>query len=219
MKLRKHLILCVSFLAILGCTPDELRIEIKTSDLAKAVNGGTVEVPFVAVFDVMGREEGDDLDQVVRVARKYLDANSSFRMSQSTIGRRLTIRSVMPLAKDEVLRRYLREKHRPLALVVQTNMVMLVSTEHLRNLNEEVEEIQPLFGAKLPADSTVIRISADTHRLAKLRAVAVFIDGEPELLYETDVDRGREAEIEFKGKEGSVYSGVPIVFWFGQLKR
>ena len=46
---------------IVGCKPDNLEIEIYTSDIESASDGEVVEVPLKATFSIMGEDKENQL--------------------------------------------------------------------------------------------------------------------------------------------------------------
>ena len=57
---------------IVGCKPDNLEIEIYTSDIESASEGEVVEVPLKATFRLMGEDKENQLPLAKEVALKYM---------------------------------------------------------------------------------------------------------------------------------------------------
>ena len=71
-----------------------------------------------------------------------------------------------------------------------------------------------MLGAELPANSTMIRFVGDLEKGPEIMALAVFSDNKPELIFRQTVDRRQNVEIDYRGGDGSVYSGLSPQFAF-----
>ena len=56
----------------IGCKPDNLEIEVYTSDVEFAQEGEVITVPVKASFNLLGDDESGDLERARRVSAKYL---------------------------------------------------------------------------------------------------------------------------------------------------
>ena len=71
-----------------------------------------------------------------------------------------------------------------------------------------------MLGFSLPADDTTIRVISDSRNEVTVGVTAVFVSKKPYLYFSKTLKRRDEAEIVFKGGEGSVYSEIEPVIYF-----
>ena len=71
-----------------------------------------------------------------------------------------------------------------------------------------------MLGFSLPADDTNFRVISDSRNEVTVGATAVFFSEKPYLYFSKTLKRRDEAEIVFKGGEGSVYSEIDPVIYF-----
>ena len=75
---RQYLVLILSTLFLLSCTPDEMTISVYTSDIDAAKNGETVQVPVKMTFSMPGQDKNNDLEKVEVIVKEYLTPKSKF---------------------------------------------------------------------------------------------------------------------------------------------
>ena len=67
---------------IVGCKPDNLEIEVYTSDIESASDGEVVEVPLKATFKLMGEDKDNQLPKAKKLALKYMPSDSEIKISK-----------------------------------------------------------------------------------------------------------------------------------------
>jgi hypothetical protein len=197
-----------------ACKPDTAQIEFYTSDLDLANDGEVIETPARFEFSLLGDDTDGDLERARRIALRYLPEDSHIDTVQGEYQTYLVVETTIPVGTAEAINQYIdvRGNGRPLVAVVQDHHVELRSTPELDLLNAELERLNPLLGAELPATETVIRVNSDSRGKRTLTALAVFVNKRPHLIYEDEIKRRQRIEMLFKGSEDSVYHQVPIQF-------
>jgi len=195
-----------------GCKPDQVEVELYTSDIQKAATEGIVEVPLTASFSIMGEDEDGDLPKAKAVAKRYLDQKAEFKISRGDWGDVMVVKCNVPMGTAQALRRYLSGNPRPFALTISGSTVKFAATEHLKRLKEELGEISMMLGVDLPAKSTQVRLVGDMPSGPEVTAIAVFVDKKAELVFRKRIERRASVTLDFKGGDESVYSQLPPQF-------
>lgn len=196
-----------------GCKPDEMEVEIYTSDIQKVISKGEViELPMTATFSLMGEDEDDDFSRVEQVTKRYLGDNAEFKRSKGDFGEVMVVKCQIPMGTRDGLKSYLEKSPRPIALTINGSTVKLEATEHLEGLNDKIEAVNRMFGAEIAADTTILRIIGDMAKAPAIMAIAVFVDSKPELVFSTKLARRDSIAIDYRGSENSVYSEIPPQF-------
>jgi hypothetical protein len=204
---------CLMALALLsGCKPDEMQIEVYTSDIQKASAEGIVEVPLTATFSILGEDEDGDLPKASAIAKRYLDEKAEFKISKGAWGDMMVVKCSIPMGTEPALKTYLASTRRPFALTISGTTVTLGPTVHLDSLNQDLRGINMMFAVDLPAKSTVVRFVGDMAEAPEVTAIAVFVDKKPELVFRKKIERRASVVIEYKGEEASVYSEIAPQF-------
>jgi hypothetical protein len=199
---------------ISGCKPDKMEIEVYTSDIQKASSEGVVELPLTATFSMIGEDTEGVLPKAKAVAKRYLNDKAEFKFSKGDWGDVMVIKCTVPMGTAAALKTYLAKHHRPLALTIDKSTITLDKTEHLERLSQDLSGINMMLDADLPAKSTMIRFVGDLEKGPEIMAIAVFSDNKPELIFHQAVERRQNVEIDYRGGDGSVYSGLPPQFAF-----
>ena len=211
-------IISVAFLS--ACTPSSTDISLYTSDVEVALEGEVIEVPIKAAFSLFGDDEDDDLDKATVIAEKYLANDSVFSQSEGDWGDTLVIETTIPLGTEQSLKDYLASNNRVAILLVERVEeygeidVSIRTTEFASALDSELRDINFMLGFSLPADNTNFRVISDSRNEVTVGATAVFVSEKPYLYFSKTLKRRDEAEIVFKGGEGSVYSEIEPVIYF-----
>ena len=212
------LILSATFLS--ACTPSSTDISLYTSDVEVALEGEVIEVPIKAVFTLFGDDEDDDLDKATMIAKKYIANDSVFSQSEGDWGDTLVVETTIPLGTEQSLENYLASNNRVAILLVESVEeygeinVSIRTTEFASALDSELSDINFMLGFSLPADNTNFRVISDSRNEVTVGATAVFVSEKPYLYFSKTLKRRDEAEIVFKGGEGSVYSEIEPVIYF-----
>ena len=212
------LIMSVAFLS--ACTPSSTDISLYTSDIEIVLEGEVIEVPIKAVFTLFGDDEDDDLDKAAMIAKKYIANDSVFSQSEGDWGDTLVIETTIPLGTEQSLENYLASNNRVAILLVESVEeygeinVSIRTTEFASALDSELSDINFMLGFSLPADNTNFRVISDSRNEVMVGATAVFVSEKPYLYFSKTLKRRDEAEIVFKGGEGSVYSEIEPVIYF-----
>ena len=212
------LILSATFLS--ACTPSSTDISLYTSDVEVALEGEVIEVPIKAVFTLFGDDEDGDLDKATIIAKKYIANDSVFSQSEGDWGDTLVIETTIPLGTLQSLDDYLASNNRVAILLVERVEeygeidVSIRTTEFASALDSELSDINFMLGFSLPADNTNFRVISDSRNEVTVGATAVFVSEKPYLYFSKTLKRRDEAEIVFKGGEGSVYSEIEPVIYF-----
>ena len=205
-------IIIIISMMIVGCKPDNLEIEIYTSDIESASDGEVVEVPLKATFRLMGEDKENQLPLAKEVALKYMPNDSEIEISKGNFGQVMTIVSSIPSGSDSVVKKFLQQNPRIAMVIVENGMVTLQPTETLSKLDNELSKINFMLGAEFPAGNTAFRIVSDSKGKVNVSATAVFSEKKPYLHFSKDIKKRKSVVIDFKGGNGSVYSEIAPQF-------
>ena len=197
---------------IVGCKPDNLEIEIYTSDIESASDGEVVEVPLKATFRLMGEDKENQLPLAKEVALKYMPNDSEIEISKGNFGQVMTIVSSIPSGSDSVVKKFLQQNPRIAMVIVENGMVTLQPTETLSKLDNELSKINFMLGAEFPVGNTAFRIVSDSKGKVNVSATAVFSEKKPYLHFSKDIKKRKSVVIDFKGGNGSVFSEIAPQF-------
>ena len=193
---------------IVGCKPDNLEIEIYTSDIESASDGEVVEVPIKATFRLLGKDKDNQLPEAKKITLKYMPSDSEIEISKGTYGQVMTIVSTIPLGSSSALSKFLQQNPRIAMVVVENGIVKLLPTKTIKKLDKELSKINFMMGAELPAKNTSFRVASDSKKKVNISATAVFSEKKPYLHYSKDIKKRKSVVIDFKGDDSSVYSEI-----------
>jgi len=155
---------------------------------------------------------------------QVLDTNTANEESTNenniTSEETLVIETTIPLGTEQSLENYLASNNRVAILLVERIdeygeiNVSIRTTEFASALDSELSNINFMLGFSLPADDTTFRVISDSRNEVMVGATAVFVSKKPYLYFSKTLKRRDEAEIVFKGGEGSVYSEIEPVIYF-----
>ena len=89
-------IILITLISI-GCKPDNLEIEVYTSDVESAQEGDVISVPVKASFSLMGDDESGDLERARIAAMEYLSGESEFTIASGDMGKSIRIVTEIPM--------------------------------------------------------------------------------------------------------------------------
>ena len=196
----------------IGCKPDNLEIEVYTSDVESAQEGDVITVPVKASFSLMGDDESGDLERARTAAMKYLSGDSEFTIVSGDMGKLVRIVTEIPMGKEQPLRKHLINNPSPTMLVVEDNLVRLEPTRCLNDLNNELSNINFMLRAQLPGTLTSFRTVSDSKEKNNISATAVFFENVAYLQFSKDIKKRQSVIIDFFGGDGSVYKEIPPQF-------
>ena len=201
-------IIIIISMMIVGCKPDNLEIEIYTSDIESASDGEVVEVPLKATFSIMGEDKENQLPKAKKLALKYMPSDSEIEISKGTFGQVMTIVSSIPLGSKSALSEFLQKNPRIAMIVVENGIVKFLPTKTIKKLDKELSKINFMMGAELPAKNTSVRIASDSKKKVNISATAVYSEKKPYLHFSKDLKKRKSVVIDFKGGDISVYSEI-----------
>lgn len=196
-----------------GCNPDEVGIEIFTSDIKIAATESVVEVPVIATFSILGEDTEGYFSKATDVAKEYLGDTAEFEVSKGDWGDLMVIKCTIPLGTEDGLKKYLAEMPRPIALTIKNSAVILSPTMHFDRLNRQLRGIDMMLSLGMPARSTVLRFVGDMAEAPQIEAYGVFVDKVPKLFFKEKVERRKIVDVEYRGGSASVYSQLPPKFF------
>ena len=205
-------ILLLSFL-IFACKPDKVEVLIYPSDIQSVLKNGIIETPTIITFKMLGEDKQGLLPKVKLSTLKYLSKDSEFKFSKGGFGDIMVIKSKLPMGTKDALSTYTKKNPRlaSISIVKGKNgwyMAELNKTEYLDQLDNELTGINMMLGADFPPQNTIITVISDLKDEIKLAAIAVFVDGKPELVFTRKVKKRDNLRIEYKGGNGCVYSQI-----------
>ena len=196
----------VAFL-LAGCQPDQLTLEVYTSDVELAKTE-VIEVTATVSFSLLGDDKDGLLDRVSDLAIPYLSPGSEFSRSKGTLGENLVIKTKIPMGSPERLTSYLATNMRLLAIELEDETAYVRTTERLPEFDNAIGQVNLMLGLDFTAKTTQVSVVSDSRETKELLAVAVFVDKKPHLIFEKTLARRDSVDLVFKGGDGSVYSEV-----------
>ncbi len=193
--------IAVAAAMLVGCSPDELEVSILTSDIQKAQSGSYGMASATATFDSEMNDVKEKFTQIRSKVMPYLGKSGKMILR----GDKIVVKFDIPVVSRTFSGNL---GTTPLAkLVLDGDKLKLESTSRLQALNGELSDIDFSLGADLKAKHLVFNISSDTPEPCKVKATAVFVDGEPKVTYAASVADGDSVDIEFRCEgESSIYS-------------
>jgi len=193
--------IAVAAAMLVGCSPDELEVSILTSDIQKAQSGSYGMASATATFDSGMNDVKEKFPQIRAKVMPYLGKSGQMILRSDKI----VVKFDIPVVSGKFSGAL---ETTPLAkLVLDGDKLKLESTSKLKALNSELSDIDFSLGADLKAKHLVFNISGDTPEPCKVKATAVFVDGEPKVTYAASVADGDSVDIEFRCEgESSIYS-------------
>ena len=211
MKFYKHFIIVLT-LALLACQPEEVKVEIYTSDIQGAQKGKLYEVPAVLKFSAVTEDILDSIEAVKKAMVKYLGEEGEIKVGESDFGKSLIVKMKIPLADSMNMGEFLLQNKRIAALWVEGNKVTFSTTPQITELNRELQKINFMLSIEFPAEHNILKLVGDLDDPPKINATAVFVDESAELIYQSKIEKRQSIEIDFRGGEGSVYSKIRPFF-------
>jgi len=205
-RLSPWIALC-SALLLAACQPDQLELEVYTSDV-EAAKTEIIEIPVTVSFSLLGDDKEGLLDRVTEIAAPYLSPDSEISRSKAMMGENLVIKTKIPMGTVDGLASYLQTTTRLLAVELDAETARIVETDWGQDLDAELSRLNLMLGLEFPAKSTTVRIMSDSRETKELLAIAVFVSKKPHLIYEKSLNRRESVDLEFKGGDASVYSEV-----------
>jgi len=201
----------VSFAFILvGCDPDEIQVEVYTSDVQLALEGKVVDIPVTFVFSMLGDDDEGTFDTVIEQIRGMVHPNTKFGKSESMLGESLIIESTIPMCKKEELKKASYPTPFYLQVEKQSNrnaLVSFVDTNHREKISTTLRGLNFMLSLGEKAEETSIRVVSDTKDLVELNAVAVWVPA-PMANMSESLKRRESKELIFKGGDSSIYSQI-----------
>ncbi len=214
-----RLILIFSLFLLSACKPDDLDIDIYTSDIEAALRGEIIEIPINVSFSILGEDKENLLPQAVEVAKQYLSKDSEFSQSKGDFGEHLVIKTKIPIGKLDKLESHLNDNPYPAVISVTPgneqnhHTLELFTTKTTSELDKQLNKINYALGVKLPANRTNFNIISDSKVKINVYAYAVFVLKKPNLFLRKELNKRDSIKITFTGGDGSVYSEIaPILY-------
>ncbi len=213
MKYLLPLLTLLTLLGLSGCKPDELEIEVYTSDVEAVREQELLMVPVKASFKLLGDDKEGQLAEAKVIAQKYLPDDSQIDIVDDTIGKLMVVSTRIPFGTGAALEQHAQQHTFLAALVADERSVRLLSNEDpLKQLNRELRTINFMLSMELPATDLTFRVVSDSRQEFQVAATAIFVDNKPYLQFETALKRRDAVELNFKGADASVYSQIDPVF-------
>ena len=207
-KSKKLLTIFLAVLVVAGCKAENAVVTIYTSDIEEARSGKVIDVPLKATFSIIGEDKENLLGKATAIAQKYLSKGSKISRSKSQFGERLVIETKIPLAKLGPYKKYVENKGKRLAAVgvFGNKLYFVVSKPGRESLNKELRQINYMLSLDKIIKRATYRIISDSKKQFEISAYAAWVAKKPYLYYKKILNRRDEAELTFKGDDGSIYS-------------
>ena len=213
---RQYLVLILSTLFLLSCTPDEMTISVYTSDIDAAKNGETVQVPVKMTFSMPGQDKNNDLEKVEVIVKEYLAPKSKFTIVKGKYSNSVVVETTIDFGiNDNPNKRILKLNYYPprKEFPKEAPMVQLNKKKDvIKELNSRLREINFMLTLSLPPKNSKLRIISDSKVPYKIQGLSTWVSKKPYLNYVTTLNKREETEMLFKGGSNSVYSQIPVHF-------
>lgn len=199
----------VSFCLVLsGCDPDELEVEVYTSDVELALEGEIVDVPITVVFSLLGEDEEGTFDKVIEQIGAMLHPDTKFTKAEGNYKESLIIESKIAMCIGENLQNV--TYNTPFILEVfkrddGSARVELKETNNRERISTVLSDINLMLSLGDRAEETRIRVISDSKDPVALHAVSVWVPAATTILNESLERRGSK-ELTYKGGDSSIYS-------------
>lgn len=223
------LISSLTFFIFSGCIPDKTEIEIYTSDFLSVLgeNGekpSIVGVPVTSTFNMLGDDEEGLLPKATAILKKYLDEESEFKISEGLMGPVLVVKFRMPMGTIDVINSSKNSPWSTSPYFIVASKLKGSNTNYefklspgsaLKSLNQELQDLDFSLEVESQAISTFFRFIGDDKNITPvIRGWSVWIDEQAHIESALTMERRKTLEYEFKGAEGSIWSQLPIQFWY-----
>ncbi len=216
---RRFLVFAFAICLLIGCKPDDILVNLYTTDVDVAADGEVVEIPVTAKFSLLGEDDDGSLERAVEATQRYLHPDTKFTRSQSEFSETIVVETLIPLGTQKALENYFQTNATVAYLELFNNEEMgayeiyLLRGKGTASLHQTLQGINFMLGFDLPAGSTVIRVISDSRNKVSVEADAVFVSSEPHLYFSTVLERRDEVNIEFKGGGDSIWSAIaPVIY-------
>jgi hypothetical protein len=210
----------ISFLLVLsGCKPEEILLNVYSTDVAAAADGELVQVPLTAKFSLLGDDDDKTLERAVEITKRFLHKDTKFTRSKTDYSEVLVVETFIPMGKTSELLNFFSNAAALAYLELLENKekndfeITLLGSQNIEELNRALKGLNLMLGFELPATNTTIRVISDSRKNVWVGADAVFISEKPYLYFEADLKRRDEVNVVYKGGADSIWSGVAPVFY------
>ena len=218
-KLFKLLGLIIFLLAFSGCKPEEILLNVYSTDVVAAADGELIQVPLTAKFSLFGDDDDKTLERVVEITKGFLHKDTKFTRSKTDYSEVLVVETFIPMGKTSELSNFFSNSAALAYLEVIENKetsdfeITLLDSQNIEDLNRALKGLNLILGFELPAANTTIRVISDSRKKIWVGADAVFVSEKPYLYFEADLQRRDEVNVVYKGGADSIWSGVSPVFY------
>ena len=215
--LKKTLIIWIS-LFLVNCTPDEMEIDIYTSDIEAVSNGEKIDLPVKISFSMFGDDKDNDLEKAKNIAKNYLSSDTKFSISKGEYSQFFIVETTLPFQSKVMDTRqvggflYVPDPQKPnygqIKFTYNNNIIKEIDTL-LSNINI-------MISLNLPAKNHKLRVISDSKELFEISSYAAWISKKPHIKQSTILKKRENIELNFKGGTSSIYSQIPIFINVGK---
>ena len=98
---RRFFVLAFAILSLVGCKPDDILVNLYTTDVDVAADGEVVEIPVTAKFSLLGEDNDGSLERAVEATQRYLHPDTRFTRSQSDFSETIVVETRFPLGTQK----------------------------------------------------------------------------------------------------------------------
>ena len=190
-------------LILAGCSPEDIEINVNTSDIVKATEGTYGMAKASVSFDIDDFDLRDKIQRIRAAVLPYLGKDGKCIVR----GHKITAEFNVPVVAEN----YFGEiTEKPLAiLVLRGSTLKFEPTARIDSLNWDLREIDIGLDVDLKAKHVVFKIAGDGGAICKVKATAVFINGVAKVNYVAEVGDDDFVDIEFRcDNESSIYHQI-----------
>lgn len=203
MKKLTSLFLAALSSLVVGCSPEDLELSIPAKALQKAKSGeyGYAEVTVSFENDMDSVKE--KLGKIKSVVMPYLGPSGKMTVR----GDKVTAKFRIPVVAKAAIGKLAEEPI--MQLVLDKGKLELSETSRLQSLNNALSGVDFSLDVDLKASHVVFKVVGDEATSCKVKATAVFVDGEPFVTFQKAVMTDESVDIEFRcDDDASVYHQI-----------
>lgn len=194
-------ILAVGLLA--GCSPEDLELSIPTKALQKARSGEYGFAEATVNFENDQDSVKEKLVKIKSVVMPYLGKSGKMTVRGDKVSAKFKIPVVAKTAIGKLAEEPIMQ------LVLDKGKLELSETSRLKSLNDALSDVDFSIDVDLKASHVVFKIVGEEGAACKVKATAVFVDGEPFVTFQKDVTADESVDIEFRcDNDASVYHQI-----------
>lgn len=206
----------LALLCLAGCRADLIEVRVSAGDLAAALAGERVEVPFEATYETFGALDADerrDLEHLREIAERYL-VIEDFEVANVGSSTTVEIEGMLPLVRRDELHRHVYalvvEKANEPGLDAFPYRLSLAAGERFAAMKKEMQGVN-YMSAPDDVNPVRFRLRADGEGGMHVLAGGFSLDGASHGISVVSIPQGRSVSLTFKGGAYDAVGGTLLL--------